>query len=146
MSSAALNVKLIREDLIRPTMCILAANICRTMIYDTIYAHQDLQDDVKAGVKSMAVRFANNTKTLVSVLAVFQVGLLVIAGWQAEFSPISFTRTCAGTSIALDTMIAVLDLREPASCANSFSRGFFYVGGSMLSGLLGEYLLRRHNA
>ena len=146
MSCAALDVDPLREDLLVPTMCLLAANICWTMTYDTIYAHQDLQDDVKAGVKSMAVRFANSTKTLASVLSVLQVGLLIATGWQAGLSSIYFVGTCAGSAIALASMITVVDLEDPASCAWFFYHGFFYVGGAMLSGFLGEYLLRRQNA
>ncbi|KAL9129613.1 MAG: hypothetical protein Q9217_001969 [Psora testacea] len=142
MSCAALNVDPLREHLIIPTMCLIAANICWTMIYDTIYAHQDLQDDVKAGVKSMAVRFADNTKTLASILSLIQVGLLVITGRQAGLSPIYFLGTCAGSAIALGSMIRIVDLKRPASCAWFFYYGFFYVGGAMLSGFLGEYLLR----
>lgn len=39
-----------------------------TMIYDTIYAHQDRDDDIVVGVKSTAVLFGDNTKPwLVSV-------------------------------------------------------------------------------
>lgn len=32
-----------------------------TMVYDTLYAHQDKADDVAAGVKSTALRFGDNT-------------------------------------------------------------------------------------
>ena len=34
-----------------------AAGFCWTMVYDTIYAHQDARDDETAGVKSTARRF-----------------------------------------------------------------------------------------
>ncbi|KAL4756024.1 uncharacterized protein BDW70DRAFT_164893 [Aspergillus foveolatus] len=36
------------------TFCMFAACTLWTMIYDTIYAHQDLADDRKAGIKSLA--------------------------------------------------------------------------------------------
>jgi len=35
---------------------------CWTLVYETIYAHQDIKDDVEAGVKSMAVLLGNDTK------------------------------------------------------------------------------------
>ena len=146
MSCAALGVDALSEEAIIPTLCLLVANIMWTMIYDTIYAHQDLEDDIKAGVKSMAVRFADTTKTLASVLTVVQVGLLLIAGWYAGLSPIYFVGTCAGSALALGSMIAIVDLKKPASCAWFFYHGFFYVGGALLSGLVGEYFLRRQKA
>ena len=53
-----------------------AFNIIWTVIYDTIYAHQDIKDDSKAVVKFMAVRFGDQTKTFLSALAFLQVGFL----------------------------------------------------------------------
>lgn len=35
-----------------------------TLIYDTIYAHQDKVDDIKVGVKSTALAWGENTKTI----------------------------------------------------------------------------------
>ncbi|CAD6992812.1 unnamed protein product [Ceratitis capitata] len=38
------------------------SGICWTIVYDTIYAHQDKFDDIQIGVKSTALRFGENTK------------------------------------------------------------------------------------
>jgi 4-hydroxybenzoate polyprenyltransferase len=38
-----------------------AACVSWTMVYDTIYAHQDKMDDVRVGVKSTALLFGHNT-------------------------------------------------------------------------------------
>ena len=44
--------------------------IAWTIVYDTIYAHQDKHDDIKIGVKSSALAFGNNTKKiLVSLIS-----------------------------------------------------------------------------
>lgn len=142
MSCAALEVDALSEQLRLPTLGLFGANVLWTMIYDTIYAHQDLKDDVKAGVNSMAVRFADNTKSLASTLAVIQVGLFIVVGWQANFSLIYFLVTCGVSAIALGSMIAKVKLNEPASCAWFFHRGFWYVGGSILIGLFGEFFAR----
>ena len=144
MSCAALEVNPLSRQLFGPTMALFTANVLWTMIYDTIYAHQDIKDDVKAGVKSMAVRFADSTKPLASALAVAQIGLLFAAGWQARLSLIYFVIACGGSGIALGRMIARVNLKEPVSCAWFFYRGFWYVGGSMVTGLFGEYFARRH--
>lgn len=37
-------------------------SICWTLVYDTIYAHQDKLDDVSAGIKSTALLFGRSTK------------------------------------------------------------------------------------
>ena len=145
MSCAALDVDPISNDHILPTMSLLAANILWTMIYDTVYAHQDVQDDIKAGVKSMAVRFADSTKELAATLATIQIALLSNAGWQTGLSPAYFMLTCGGTAVALASMIARVDLNKPSSCAWFFHRGFWYVGGSILMGFVAEYTGRVYN-
>lgn len=139
MAAEALEVDILSKELVIPTMSIFLSIIVWTMIYDTVYAHQDLKDDIKAGVKSMAVRFANSTKPLVFVLAAAQVGLLVLAGWTAKMSPVYFWGTCGGSAVALGMMIATVDLKDPASCAWFFYRGFGYVGGSIVAGFFAEW-------
>ena len=142
MSCAALDVDPISNHRIIPTMSLFIANILWTMIYDTVYAHQDIRDDIKAGVKSMAIRFANSTKQLAATLATIQVALLFVTGRQAGLSPIYFMASCGGTALALGSMIAKVDLKEPSSCAWFFHHGFWYVGGSMATGFAAEYMAR----
>ena len=142
MSCAALNVDPTSSQRIIPTMSLFIANVLWTMIYDTVYAHQDIRDDIKAGVKSMAIRFSDSTKKLAAILATMQVALLLYAGWGARLSPIYFIFACCGTAFALGIMIAEVDLKEPSSCAWFFHRGFWYVGGSIVMGFAGEYMAR----
>ena len=142
MSCAALNVDPISSQRILPTMSLFVANILWTMIYDTIYAHQDIRDDIKAGVKSMAIRFSDSTKKLAAILATVQIALLLCAGWGAGLSPIYFVFACGGTASALSIMIAQVDLKQPSSCAWFFQRGFWYVGGSIVTGFAVEYMIR----
>ena len=49
-----------------------------------------------------------------------------------------------GSGFALGRMIAGVNLKEPISCAWFFYCEFWYVGGSMVMGLFGEYFARRH--
>ncbi|KAF9279612.1 DEAD (Asp-Glu-Ala-Asp) box polypeptide 59 [Linnemannia elongata] len=51
-----------------------ASGVCWTLVYDTIYAHQDKKDDVKIGVKSTALRFGEKTPEF---LAAFSTGMTV---------------------------------------------------------------------
>lgn len=87
----------------------------------------------------MAVRFAHSTKILVSVLAIIQVGLLVLAGCLVQMSPVYFLGTCGGSAVALVFMINKVD---PRSCAWFFDRGFGYVGGSIVAGFFAEWVVR----
>ncbi len=142
MGCAALDVDPFSPQSLIPTASLFAANVLWTIIYDTIYAHQDVRDDVKAGVKSMAVRFADSTKTLTATLAIAQLGLLIVTGWQAGLSPVYLVGSCGGALVSLASMIVLVDLKNPASCAWWFERGFWLVGGSVVAGLFGVYAER----
>lgn len=124
------------------TTALFASNVLWTIIYDTVYAHQDAAVDVAAGVKSMAVRFGPRTELLASALSVLQFGLLVIVGVQAGFGPLYFAGSCVGAALGTARMLVKVDLGDPASCAWFFRHGFFEVGGCMVGGLVAQYLVR----
>lgn len=56
------------------------SGICWTIVYDTIYAHQDKKDDLAIGIKSTALRFGDNTKPWLSGFATTMVSGLVTTG------------------------------------------------------------------
>ena len=56
--------------------CLYASNVAWTVLYDMIYAHMDIRDDVKAGIKSIVLRHEANTKNIMTGLAAVQVALL----------------------------------------------------------------------
>lgn len=125
-----------------PTLAMFGANILWTITYDTIYAHQDIKDDEKAGVKGMAVRFRDSTKVLASVLAIAQVALLIAAGFWAEFGAIYFCGTCGGVAAAMAYFIYDVDLTRPESCGAWFHTQFWLVGAGFMAGLVGEYAVK----
>lgn len=143
MSCHAVGVDPLTSKTWPSTICLVLANVSWTMVYDTIYAHQDIKDDINAGVKSMAVRFQDNTKLVTSGLGAVLVSLLVAAGLFIDsISPLYFVLTCGGTAMSVAAMIGRVDLGRPASCAWWFKWGFWFVGGAMTSGLLAHYLAR----
>ncbi|MCJ1271254.1 Para-hydroxybenzoate--polyprenyltransferase, mitochondrial precursor (PHB:polyprenyltransferase) [Lobaria immixta] len=142
MSCHALGVDPLTSKTSPSTICLVLANVAWTMVYDTIYAHQDIKDDVTAGVKSMAVRFKDSTKLITSVLGAVQVSLLVAVVAFIDMSRLYLAFTCGGTAISLASMIGRVDLGKPASCAWWFKWGFWIVGGAMMSGLLAQYSAR----
>ncbi|CAN8105473.1 unnamed protein product [Discula destructiva] len=135
-------------DLTKPThltaSCILfVAVVVWTMVYDTIYAHQDQKDDIKAGVKSMAVRFANSTKTLSTALSCVQIGLLIALGRVLNMDAVYYSATCCGTAIMLMTMIVLVDLSQGKECMLWFYRCLVYGGMTMSSGLFATYVAKQ---
>ena len=123
------------------TLCLFLAGILWTMIYDTIYAHQDLQDDVKAGIKSIAVLYRDRTKNLLwQLLACMTVSLLT-CGWLSEMGVMYYVIAVGGTLMTLGSMIAKVDLKNSESCWWWFGNGFWFTGGSIGGALLVEYLM-----
>ncbi len=53
--------------------------VCWTVAYDTIYAFQDIRDDKRVGIKSMAVRFEQAPKGVVTVCYGFGLAFLIMA-------------------------------------------------------------------
>ncbi len=126
------------------TLCLFLASIIWTMIYDTIYAHQDLQDDLKAGIKSLAVLYRDQTKSLLWQLLALMTTLLLMCGWLSQMSVMYYLIAVGGESISLGSMIARVDLKSTESCWWWFGNGFWFTGGAIGGGLVVEYLCRSY--
>ena len=106
---------------------------------DTVYAHQDHDDDRKAGVRSLAVFLGRGgTKPALIVCSIVQIACAIAAGYYAGFTTLYFVLACGGTACSLILMLAKLRLDEPESCAFWFGTGSKLVGVSMVAGLVGE--------
>lgn len=76
----------VRGELDWPPILMYAAGVVWTLGYDTIYAHQDKDDDILIGVKSTALRLGDATpRWLVGFYGATLV-LLAVAGWAADLS------------------------------------------------------------
>lgn len=64
---------------------IYIACACWTMAYDTIYAHQDVADDLQIGIKSTALRFGKDTKFCVIGFMTLFFGLLIFLSLQKPY-------------------------------------------------------------
>ncbi len=65
-----------------PAILLYIGGICWTIAYDTIYAHQDKEDDAMAGIKSTARLFKDNSQKWVSaffIMALFFFTVAIIA-------------------------------------------------------------------
>ncbi|XP_033973437.1 4-hydroxybenzoate polyprenyltransferase, mitochondrial [Trematomus bernacchii] len=90
-----------------------------TLIYDTIYAHQDKDDDVKIGVKSTALRFQEQTKPWLSGFTVAMLSGLVVAGVNAE-QTLPYYAVLSTVAVHLTHQIYTLDIHKPEDCWKKF--------------------------
>lgn len=140
MGFPALGVDLLsNHDALMAAGALYSSCIAWTVLYDMIYAHMDIKDDVKAGIKSIALRHEKNTKAVLSGLAVAQVGLLGAAGVAAGCGPVFFVGSCGSAILSLGLMIWKVQLKNVRNCWWWFVNGCLLTGGGISLGLLGEY-------
>ncbi|KAK8040178.1 UbiA prenyltransferase [Apiospora rasikravindrae] len=118
--------------------CLVGSATAWVMIYDTIYASQDLTDDVRIGVKSMTVLLRENTSAVLWGLLAVMAVLLSYYGHLTGAGLGYFVITVGGCMLSLGTMIAKVELKSQASCWWWFSVGFWYTGASIVLGMVWE--------
>ena len=123
-------------------VCLYLANVLNAVVYDTVYAHQDLKDDLKAGIMSMAVACGSRTKQVLSVLCLIEVALLAGAAYLSGFGGVFWLTGVCGTAAVLSWMIAAVNLEDPESCWRWFNSCIHFTGGILCIGLAGEYAVR----
>jgi 4-hydroxybenzoate polyprenyltransferase len=102
-----------------PAYLLYAGSIAWVIGYDTIYAHQDREDDALIGVKSTALLFGENTQamlTLFYALAVLLIGVSIRlsgGGWLAYAGLIAF-------AAHLVWQIRRIRIDDPALCRRLF--------------------------
>ena len=142
MGFPALGVDLLSDTgALQAVTSLYASCVSWTVLYDMIYAHMDIKDDAKIGIKSIALRHENETKAVLSGLAVVQLGLLASAGASLGLSPVFFFGSCGSAAASLGLMIWKVKLKDVSSCWWWFKNGALFTGGSIASGMLAEYLL-----
>ncbi|RPA80277.1 4-hydroxybenzoate polyprenyl transferase [Ascobolus immersus RN42] len=121
---------------------LVVSNTAWTVLYDTVYAHQDVKDDRKAGVKSIVVKHEGHTRELMSGLALVQTVGLGVVGWAMGLGPVYYGVSVLGALGGNLWMIWRAKLGNSADCWGWFKWCAWAVGGLAIGGGLGgEYLL-----
>ncbi len=118
-----------------PALLLYAAGIAWTLGYDTIYAHQDKEDDALVGIKSTALKLGARTKPWLAVFYGLAALLFLAAGAAVEIDW-PFYLAVAGVAVHFAWQIATLDIDDPAGCLLRFKSNR-YVGWILLAGIVG---------
>jgi 4-hydroxybenzoate polyprenyltransferase len=141
MGFPALGVDLLsNQAALTAAACLYASNVAWTVLYDMIYAHMDIKDDAKAGIKSIALKHDRETKAVLTGLSVVQIGLLAASGVAAGLGPVFFVGSCGSAAATLATMIWRVQLKDVKNCWWWFKNGAWFTGGGIALGLAGDYL------
>ncbi|MFL2660143.1 MAG: 4-hydroxybenzoate octaprenyltransferase [Alphaproteobacteria bacterium] len=106
------------DNLIIPLLLHIAG-IFWTLSYDTIYAHQDKNDDILIGVKSTALKFGNFTKLFLSIfytifIIIFYIVIKLLSSEIISLIPIFI---CIPLIIYYTY---ILDINNPKNCLKIF--------------------------
>ena len=117
-----------------PPVLLYVAGLAWTLGYDTIYAHQDKEDDALIGVKSTALKFGAATKPwlvgfyALAALLMLAAGVVAGLGWP-------FLAGVLGVALHFAWQVATLDTDDPANCLLRF-RANRFVGWILLAGIV----------
>jgi len=95
------------------------AGILWTLGYDTIYAHQDKEDDILVGVKSTALRLGDATRGWLVFFYGGAIALTAFSGWLAGLS-VFFYPALIPAAAHLAWQTATLDINDPKNCLIRF--------------------------
>jgi 4-hydroxybenzoate polyprenyltransferase len=106
-------------DLDGPAIMLYLGSILWVIGYDTIYAHQDKEDDAIVGVHSTARLFGENTKIWLTGLYGFALMFFAVAFAAAE-APMPALAGLVAAGAHMARQIYVLDIDNPAQCLRLF--------------------------
>ena len=102
-----------------PALLLYAGAISWVIGYDTIYAHQDREDDALIGIKSTALLFRERTKPMLALFYALAVALIALAGFSAGAGLI-FALGLLAFALHLAWQITRLDVEDPFNCLEVF--------------------------
>jgi 4-hydroxybenzoate polyprenyltransferase len=98
-----------------PALLLYAGSISWVIGYDTIYAHQDREDDALIGIKSTALLFGESTKPMLAIFFTVAVVFIGWAGWSAG-GGLVFALGLLAFAGHLAWQLGRLDIDDPALC------------------------------
>ena len=102
-----------------PAFVLYAGSILWVIGYDTIYAHQDREDDALIGIKSTALLFGERTRPMLASFYAGAVALIGLAGALAGGRYV-FALGLAAFAAHLGWQVKRLDISDPALCLRLF--------------------------
>jgi 4-hydroxybenzoate polyprenyltransferase len=117
---------------------IFMAAVVWAVIYDTQYAMVDREDDLKIGVRSTAIAFADMDRAMIFILQLLMLAALALVGRTLHFGNWYYGGLCVAAVTFLFQQWLIRN-RDPASCQQGFLNNS-YTGFAIFAGILLQYL------
>lgn len=127
-----------RHELPRVAWVLYIAAVIWAAVYDTIYAMIDREDDLKIGVKSSAILFADMDRLLIFSMQAMMIFALYLAGRSLHFGSWYHAGLILASVLFLYQQWLIRN-REPAGCLRAFVNNQ-YVGMVLFIGILLQYI------
>ena len=125
----------VRNELDLSAWVLFAATVCWAMVYDTIYAIQDKDDDQRIGVKSTAILFGSFTWLGVGIAGLFMLGCLALVA-RINHLGIEYSLTLMGVAVILGYQVLLLRSEISGEQAFSLFKQHIWIGVLILGGIL----------
>jgi 4-hydroxybenzoate polyprenyltransferase len=123
MASLAVVNKINGSTILLYILCIIW-----TLIYDTIYGFQDIEDDLRIGLKSSSItikKFFKKPKIILFILNFLIFLILVFIGLKNNFNLI-FYLACLLASLFIALNLSFCNLKNPNNCLKFFKQNVFF--------------------
>lgn len=124
-------------SVVGPLYC---SGVAWTIVYDTLYAHQDKVDDAKLGLKSTALHFGESTKPILHGFAALAFTNWCLAGYAVGYESSLYFTGCSLAWAHLAWQIQTAKLDEPENLAERFRKNN-HVGGIVFASCAAGSLL-----
>jgi len=117
---------------------ILVANVLWSVVYDTIYAIIDKEDDLRIGVKSTAILFAESDRTIIAIIQLLVLIAFLLIANQLKFNSWFYAALVISAGISGYQLYLIWD-RKPEKCMRAFLSNNLY-GAVIFAGILLNYI------
>ena len=118
---------------------LFAAAVLWALIYDTMYAMVDRDDDLRIGVKSTAILFGRHDRVVIALLQLLMLGLLVVVGQLATLGPVYYLGVALAGGFFVYQQV-LIRTRDRQRCFRAFLNNH-YLGMTLFAALAADYLL-----
>ena len=108
------------------------------LVYDTMYALVDYDDDLKIGVKSTAILFGGRFREIIAVIQIMSLGLLVAVGYLEDFSGVYYWGLAVAFCLSIYQQKLIF-YRNKENCFKAFLNNNWY-GLAVFIGLVLHYI------
>jgi len=109
------------------------------LVYDTMYAMVDKEDDLKIGIKSTAILFGNKDREIMAGLQLIIIALLITIGRMEQLGDFYYASVAVATTLSVYQQKLIFN-RDKALCFKAFLNSNYF-GLAVFVGLLLDYAL-----